>query len=71
MIKKFGEHVNESNLDNTTEIKALELAKGIMDSYQNSPAWVNIIRDLNNDDVEYSGWSDIDVLIYWLQNYNI
>ena len=64
--KSFKEYINEkSNWE--TNLDILKKSKVIVDSYE--PLMPEILRTLNNNDIEYTSWKDIDIIIYYLENY--
>ncbi|TXG83604.1 MAG: hypothetical protein E6R13_03775 [Spirochaetes bacterium] len=63
-ISKFKYIVEALNIN---DIQAINYKiKSIVDS----PLWNTIITQLNEDDVDYMNWSDIDIILYYSQNYD-
>jgi hypothetical protein len=61
-LSKF--KLNES----ISEISDLKKANDILRRYINGPEWNEVLRYLNEEDVEYGNWTDIEILIYYLEN---
>ena len=63
MIKKFNQYIKESN---GSEIEIIRSANGILKRYKDSPMWNQVILALNEGDIDYYNWSDLDMLDYYL-----
>lgn len=63
MIKKFNQYIKESN---DSELETIRSANGILKRYKDSPMWNEIISYLNKDEIDYSNWSDLDILDYYI-----
>lgn len=50
------------------QVFILEQADNILSSYKESQIWQQIIIFLNENDVDYSNWSDLKMLSYYLKN---
>lgn len=50
------------------KISVLKSANSILKFYKDSPIWNDVIRFINEKDVDYCTWNDIDILIYYLSN---
>lgn len=64
MIKKFGQYINESN--GLSEKEIISEANNILKRYKSSPMWNQVIIYLNNADIDYTSWNDLDMLSYYL-----
>lgn len=47
---------------------ALKNANDILNNIKNTPLWNSIITWLNEIDVDYINWSDLDIVIYYLDH---
>jgi len=66
-LKKFENH---NSLEGFDDISILKYANSILKNYKDGPIWNDIIKTLNNEEIDYHFWSDIDILIYYLENYD-
>lgn len=55
--------IHESNLNTLVQ------ANTLLKQYKDGPMLNSIITRLNQDDVDYTNWTDLDIIIYYLENY--
>jgi hypothetical protein len=70
-IKRVNE-VNDDLLHSDEELQKdlqkIREANSILKSYKDSPAWNIVIEYMNEQDVDYFTWNDLDVLEYYIQS---
>lgn len=54
------------NKDINDEIEILKKAKSILSSYKESPAFSNILIDLDDNGIDYYNWDDFDIIMWYL-----
>jgi hypothetical protein len=64
MIKRFEQYINESV--NLSEREIIDEANNILKRYKSSPMWNQVILYLNDADIDYTSWTDLDMLGYYL-----
>ena len=55
-------------MNNAETLEILENANEIVKNIKDSSMWYTIIEKLNEDDVDYMEWSDIDIIIWGFKN---
>ncbi len=63
-IKKF-ENIHQD------EVSILIEANSIIKKYIDTPLWNDIIVYLNEHDINYMDWTDLDILIFYLKNIDL
>lgn len=56
-------------MDTKEAIKILRKAKEIERNMKGSSIWNEIINQLNKTNIDYNKWTDIDILIWGLENF--
>lgn len=52
------------------EIRKLIEVANFVDGVKSSPMWNEILYQINENDVDYQGWSDLEVII-WYHKYQL
>ena len=58
---------NQDTLYNTLHI--LEQCNNLVARFSTTPKWNDIITKLNEGDADYSHWSELDIVIWYIRNY--
>lgn len=69
-MKHLKNFENHNSLEGFDDIDILKKANSIIEYYQFGPAWVDIIKTLNEYDVDYDNMNDLEIIMYYLENYD-
>jgi hypothetical protein len=58
---------NQPALLNTVYV--LERVENLVSMFTTSPFWNDIINRLNEQDADYSDWSDLEIVIWFIKNF--